>query len=200
MCRKFSRKVQTSEYNITCSSSTRVRSKSLLELSWRNTFLIMLHFLKPQRRFCTPQNLFDKANCMLFEENLTKIDWTTSHRLVLKLAMLRVVLLSESRKKCYQETRCTISFRKPWPWPQIHNYVVIAIRETNWTIWFAQKNFQAQNSFLETISRNSDNTMVHNSRSCSCIRSNSQIEIKLLNFNALLSHERVFLPKANINS
>lgn len=60
--------------------------------------------------------------------------------------------------------------------------------------------FPSTKFILETIYRNSDNTMVPNTRSSSCIRSNSQIEIKLLNFNALLSHERVFLPKANIKS
>lgn len=46
--------------------------KISLEFSLQDTFLIMFHFLKPQRRFCMPQNLSDEANYILFEENLTK--------------------------------------------------------------------------------------------------------------------------------
>ena len=57
--------------------------KFVLEFSRRNTFLIILHFLKPQRRFCTPQNPFAEVNyLLLFDKNLTKMHWAIGLRLL----------------------------------------------------------------------------------------------------------------------
>ena len=94
---------------------------------WHYTFLIMFHFLEPQRQFRAPQNPFVKANyILLFDKNFTKIHWTKRLRLVFEAcneeggmaARLAQGVLSQNPIYNFFSNILTMA------WPQILNYCI----------------------------------------------------------------------------